>query len=114
MQKYNMFNIGGEIVKDNETYLLRDNKDLKNLVLSSTKLYPQQQTRGHRHAGQEEVYIFVSGFGRMIVGEETDEPFTVIAGDVVLIPDGAFHRVINDSPNVDLYFICVFDGKRNH
>ncbi len=33
-------NIGGEVVKDNETYLLRDNKLLKNLVVSSTLLLP--------------------------------------------------------------------------
>lgn len=113
MIKLNEFDIGGEVVKDNETYLLKDNKTLNNLVLSSTKLYRGQQTRGHRHAGQEEVYIFVQGYGKMIVGEETDEPFDVGAGDIVLIPDGAFHRVINDG-EMNLIFNCVFDGKRNH
>lgn len=111
--KYNIHDIGGEIVKDNETYLLKDNKTLKNLVLSSTKLYRNQSTRGHRHPGQEEVYFFIQGTGKMIVGEETSEPFMVSAGDVVLIPDGAFHRVINDG-EMHLVFNCVFDGKRNH
>lgn len=113
MKKYKFYDIGGEVVKDNEVYLLKDNHDLNNLILSSTKLYVGQQTRGHRHAGQEEVYFFVEGCGRMIVGEETDEPFFVNAGDIVLIPDGAFHRVINDG-DTDLIFNCVFDGKRNH
>lgn len=111
--KLSIHDIGGEIVKDNETYLLKDNKTLKNLVLSSTKLYRNQSTRGHRHPGQEEVYFFVHGTGKMIVGEETDQPFNVGAGDVVLIPDGAFHRVINDG-EMNLVFNCVFDGKRNH
>ncbi len=111
--KYSKADIGGEVVKDNETYVLKDNKTLKNLVLSSTKLYRGQQTRGHRHEGQEEVYFFISGHGQMIVGDETDEPFTVQAGDVVLIPDGAFHRVINTG-ELDMLFNCVFDGKRNH
>jgi oxalate decarboxylase/phosphoglucose isomerase-like protein (cupin superfamily) len=111
--KYSNHNIGGEVVKDNETYLLKDNKTLKNLVLSSTKLYRNQSTRGHRHAGQEEVYFFVQGSGKMIVGEEDSEPFRVIEGDIVLIPDGAFHRVINDG-EMHLVFNCVFDGKRNH
>jgi oxalate decarboxylase/phosphoglucose isomerase-like protein (cupin superfamily) len=105
--------IGGEVVKDNETYLLKDNKTLKNLVLSSTKLYRDQSTRGHRHPGQEEVYFFVQGSGRMIVGEEDSESFAVTGGDVVLIPDGAVHRVINDG-EMHLTFNCVFDGKRNH
>jgi oxalate decarboxylase/phosphoglucose isomerase-like protein (cupin superfamily) len=111
--KLSNHNIGGEIVKDNETYLLKDNKTLKNLVLSSTRLYRNQSTRGHRHAGQEEVYFFVQGAGKMIVGEEDSEPFRVIEGDIVLIPDGAFHRVINDG-EMHLVFNCVFDGKRNH
>ena len=113
MKKYSFHDIGGEIVKDNEVYLLKDNHDLNNLVLSSTKLYRNQQTRGHRHAGQEEVYFFIAGTGRMIVGEETDESFVVQAGDIVLIPDGAFHRVINDG-DTNLIFNCVFDGRRNH
>jgi oxalate decarboxylase/phosphoglucose isomerase-like protein (cupin superfamily) len=105
--------IGGEVIKDDETYILRDNKTLKNLVLSQTVLHPGKQTRGHRHAGQEEVYFFTVGHGKMIVGEEDSEPFNVSFGDVVLIPDGAFHRVINNEKK-DLVFNCVFDGRRNH
>jgi len=111
--KLNVHDIGGEVVKDTEVYLLKDNKTLNNLVLSSTKLYVGQSTRGHRHAGQEEVYFFVQGAGKMIVGDESDEPFSVSAGDIILIPDGAFHRVINDG-EMNLIFNCVFDGKRNH
>lgn len=113
MDVLNSYDIGGDVVKDNETYLLKDNKTLKNLVLSSTKLYRNQSTRGHRHAGQEEVYFFVQGHGLMIVGEETDTPFPVGPGAVVLIPDGAFHRVINNG-DTNLIFNCVFDGSRNH
>jgi len=111
--RYKSRDIGGDIVKDDETYLLKDNKTLKNLVLSSTLLYRGKSTRGHRHPGQEEVYIFVQGHGKMIVGEETSEPFDVGHGDIVLIPDGAFHKVINDG-EMNLLFNCVFDGKRNH
>lgn len=113
MKKYSVYDVGGDIVKDNDVYRLRDNHDLDNLVLSSTWLYRGKQTRGHRHAGQEEVYFFVQGRGHMIVGEETDEPFAVSPGDVVLIPDGAFHRVINDGDS-HMLFNCVFQGKRNH
>lgn len=108
--KFTEHDIGGDVVKDNETYLLKDNKTLKNLVLSSTCLYRGQATRGHNHAGQEEVYFFVQGTGVMIIDEER---FRVEKGDVVLIPDGAFHRVINDG-ELNLVFNCVFDGKRNH
>ena len=108
--KYSSHQIDGILVKDNDVYQVRDNQNLKNLVLSSTKLYRGQSTRGHSHAGQEEVYFFVQGTGIMDVGEDR---FRVSAGDIVLIPDGEFHRVINDG-EMNLIFNCVFDGKRNH
>ena len=108
--KLKIYDIGGDIVKDNETYVLKDNKTLNNLVVSSTELHGLQSTRGHRHEGQEEVYYFVSGTGEM---ELDNEKFSVQGGDVVLIKDGVFHRVHNTS-NTKLYFVCVFNGKRNH
>ena len=110
MTKLKIYDIGGETIKDNETYVLKDNKTLNNLVISSTELHGLQSTRGHRHEGQEEVYYFVSGTGEM---ELDNEKFPVQGGDVVLIKDGVFHRVHNTS-NTKLYFVCVFDGKRNH
>ena len=110
MTELKIYDIGGETIKDNETYVLKDNKTLNNLVISSTELHGLQSTRGHRHEGQEEVYYFVSGTGEM---ELDNEKFPVQGGDVVLIKDGVFHRVHNTS-NTKLYFVCVFDGKRNH
>lgn len=107
--KVNINDVGGEVVKDNETYLLKDNKTLNNLVLSSTDLKPNKSTRGHKHEGQEEVYYFVRGSGTMELDEEI---ITVDPGDVVLIEDGVFHRV--HASQTGCYFVCVFDGKRNH
>ena len=43
-----------------------------------------------------------------------DEKFEVGPNDVVLIPDGDFHKVWNKSETEDLIFVCVFDGERNH
>lgn len=111
MELLSVFDIGGEVIKDNETYVLKDNKTLKNLILSSTDLKPGQSTRGHSHAGQEEVYFFVSGDATMEIDGEKQ---CVTGGDVVLIPDGVFHRVHNASETENCYFVCVFDGKRNH
>tara|TARA_R100000734_G_C3304317_1_gene94834 strand:- start:2 stop:331 length:330 start_codon:yes stop_codon:yes gene_type:complete len=108
--KIQIKDIQGEVVKDNETYLLKDNKALNNLILSSTRLKPYRQTRGHSHEGKEEVYYFVEGEGVMLLGDET---FHVKEGDVVLIPDGAFHQVDNPTDK-DLYFVCVFEGSRDH
>ena len=108
------------IVKSNETYNVIDNTKLDSLVVSKTELHPGKETGGHNHSGQEEVYIFIKGSGKMVVGEETfivHGQDTGKQGSIILIPDGAFHKVWNTSPfvaNDDLEFICVFDGGRNH
>ena len=105
MKKFNINDIGGQVVKDNETYLLEDNRLLNNLVLSKTTLHAGKETTGHRHSGSEEVYNFIKGKGEMIVGNTT---YKVSGGDIVLIPDGEFHKVFNLSKTKDLEFICVF------
>ena len=107
--KYENWDIGGDIVKDDSRYIVKDNTKLTNLVVSSTLLAAKKSTTGHRHAGQEEVYIFVSGSGRM---ELDHKIFDVTAGDTVLIEDNVFHKVHNNT-DFGLKFICVFDGKRN-
>jgi len=103
-------NIDGQIVKDNETYILKDNTSLKNLVISSTTLHPGKSTRGHSHSGQEEIYMIISGSGTM---ELDDKKIDIHGGEMVLINDGVFHRVHNTA-EVDLYMVCIFDGERNH
>ena len=103
-------NIDGEVVKDNATYLLKDNTSLKNLVVSSTTLHSGKSTRGHSHPGKEEVYMIMSGTGRM---QLDDKEFDISGGEMVLIEDGVFHRVHNNG-DIDLYMVCIFDGDRNH
>ena len=99
------------VVKSNETYDVIDNTNLNKLITSKTILHSGKKTGGHFHKGQEEVYIFTQGWGRMVVGENK---FEVQEDDVVLIPDGEYHQVWNNSQTKDLVFICVFDGSRNH
>lgn len=107
-------NINGTVVADTDRYKLIDNTDLKNMVLSKTILHVGQETRGHVHPGQEEVYFFVSGTGRMTISDaDSCKIFDVTTGSVIQIPDGVFHKVVNTS-DIDLEFICVFDGNRNH
>ena len=105
-----------KVIKSNETYDVIDNTNLNGLIVSKTELHPGKNTSGHNHSGQEEVYIFTNGKGRMIVGAKT---YNVKAGDIILIPDGKFHKVWNTADeglgeHGDLEFICVFDGGRNH
>lgn len=109
-----------KIVKQNETYTLIDNTTLNNLVVSKTILHPGKNTNGHNHIGQEEVYHFISGEGYIRLGIKpylttslSDVKYNIQPGDIVLIPDGHFHKVFNTGLE-DLVFVCVFDGKRNH
>jgi mannose-6-phosphate isomerase-like protein (cupin superfamily) len=108
--KYGAYDIGGTVVKKDDRYEVKDNTELNNLVVSSTRLQPGKSTNGHSHPGQEEVYQFIYGTGEM---ELDNDRFAVSPGDYVLIKDGVFHRVHNTGLE-PLYFVCVFDGKRNH
>lgn len=110
MMKVTSTDIKGKTIKSNAVYTVIDNTELDRLVLSQTVLHIAQETTGHYHTGQEEVYIFMYGSGSMIVA---DNEFEVTSGDIVLIPDGMFHKVFNTGVS-DLIFNCVFEGKRNH
>ena len=97
-----------KVIHSNETYDVIDNTNLNNLIVSKTILHEGKETGGHNHKGQEEVYFFVQGRGKMQLDDDT---FSVKAGDVIPIQDGVFHKVFNTSKK-DLYFVCVFDGTR--
>jgi mannose-6-phosphate isomerase-like protein (cupin superfamily) len=45
--------------------------------------------------------------------DKKENTFSVTKGDIVLIEDGVHHKVSNTSID-ELYFVCVFDGKRSH
>ena len=105
--KLHINDISSKVAKVDDRYVVKDNNTLNELVVSSTDLFAWKSTTGHRHAGQEEVYYFIRGNGRM---ELDDDTFEISAGDVVLIQDGVFHRVYAGSEGC--YFVCVFDGKK--
>lgn len=112
--KVNIKDIGGTVAKQDDRYTVVDNTTLNNLVVSSTDLYATKSTSGHAHVGQEEVYHFVRGSGRMemIDLNGKKQMISIVEGDVILIPDGWFHRVHAGPQGV--YFVCVFDGRRSH
>ncbi len=47
-----------------------------------------------KHAGQEELYYIFKGRGLVMID---DEPHEIRAGDVVMIPEGSKHQVVNNS-----------------
>ena len=108
--KFGGYDVGGTVVKRDDRYIVKDNTELDNLIVSGTTLHSGKSTTGHSHAGQEEVYNFIWGTGEM---EIDGDRFQVAPGDIVLVKDGVFHRVFNTGA-VDLYFVCVFNGKREH
>ena len=106
--KVNTDDIGGSIVKQDDRYVVTDNAFGNSLILSKTVLESGKETTGHKHEGQEEVYFFVGGVGKI---QLDDEFISVRTDDIVLIKDGVFHKVFNTGV-ASLSFICVFDGKR--
>lgn len=114
MEKYYSSDIGEEsgkatIVKDTDVYRITDNTILSSMVLSKTVLYADKETRGHQHE-QEEIYLFLTGIGKMTVGDET---FDIRGGETVLVPSNKFHKVVNLGL-CPFTFLCVFPGTRNH
>lgn len=102
--KVTVHDVDGEVLRDNETYVVTDNRHLNNLVVSTTHLHPGKETKGHKHDGLDEVYVFVEGKGKMLNGEVE---FEVEADDVVLVPGGNFHKVFNTGDE-DLKFLAIF------
>jgi oxalate decarboxylase/phosphoglucose isomerase-like protein (cupin superfamily) len=120
--KHENWVISGNEVKNTLDYVVTDNTDLKKMVVSSTRLFSKSHTRGHTHDKQEEVYMFVEGYGNIELGTsiiiDSEQTFRGIKthevepGTIVTIPAGTFHRVINTG-DTDLYFVCVFNGRRD-
>jgi mannose-6-phosphate isomerase-like protein (cupin superfamily) len=60
-------------------------------------------TAEHYHVQSEEVYAFVSGSGRLRLG---DEEAAVGAGDTVVIPPGTPHKLFNDGSQPLVLLCC--------
>jgi len=111
---YNNWNIEGKLVKISDQYEVYDNNDLHQLIVSKTILKPYKSTTGHRHKGQEEVYIFVKGNALMEIEHSNIHKIKeVTSGSIILIEDNDFHRVHNKTGE-SVEFICIFNGKRSH
>ena len=109
MHHYLNYNIEGDVYRNTEVYSVIDNLKLDKLVLSQVVLHKLQSTTGHTHEGCEEVYFFQFGQGTMVIGTESE---SVIAGSIVLVPDGLFHKVMNTGFS-DLIFHTVYNKTKN-
>jgi mannose-6-phosphate isomerase-like protein (cupin superfamily) len=71
----------------------------RNQSLAEATVEPGEQTAEHYHPRSEELYYFVSGVGRMRLG---DEEAPIGPGDCVVIVPGTRHKLFNtgDEPLV--------------
>jgi mannose-6-phosphate isomerase-like protein (cupin superfamily) len=104
--KVKLDNTGGEVIKNNDTYILEDNTYLEHMIFSRTLLRGGKSTRGHLHKNEEEIYIFTHGEAFMQIGEEFHH---AKSNDVFLIKAGQFHRVFNKSESQTCAFTCIFE-----
>jgi quercetin dioxygenase-like cupin family protein len=72
--------------------------------LAEATLEPGQSTERHYHRRAEEIYLIVDGAGRLEVDGDERE---VTAGDAILIPPGAWHRLLAGAAGVRLLCSCV-------
>jgi mannose-6-phosphate isomerase-like protein (cupin superfamily) len=76
---------------------------LKSVSVSTILIDPGKASQFHYHRVMEEVYYFISGNGRVTVG---DKSFAVAPGTAVGIPVGHWHQVFNTGAG-ELKFISA-------
>jgi mannose-6-phosphate isomerase-like protein (cupin superfamily) len=82
-----------------------------NQSLAHATVAPRTSTDAHYHPVAEEIYLFVSGTGRMLLG---DEQSAVRAGDCVVIPPGTEHQLVNDDAREPLVLFCCCSPPYTH
>ena len=71
--------------------------------LAQATVSPGARTEAHYHRRSEEIYLFTSGSGRMLLaGAEA----AVRAGDCVVIAPGAEHQLFNDGDEPLVLLCC--------
>jgi mannose-6-phosphate isomerase-like protein (cupin superfamily) len=77
----------------------------RNQSLAEATVPAGRDTIEHYHRRTEEIYLFTAGSGRMRLG---DEEFDVSAGDCVVIPPGAPHKLwATDGTELILLCCCA-------
>ncbi len=77
--------------------------DARHQSLAEATVPPGGETAEHHHPRSEELYYFVSGSGRMRLGDEEAE---VHAGDCVVIVPGTPHKLWNPSSEPLVLLCC--------
>ena len=75
----------------------------RNQSLAEATVPAGGETAEHYHPVSEEIYYFVSGHGRMRLGDEEE---SVAVGDCVVIPPGTPHKLWNGSSEPLVLLCC--------
>jgi mannose-6-phosphate isomerase-like protein (cupin superfamily) len=72
----------------------------RNLSVTWVDVPQGAEQRAHSHDESEQVYVIVQGRGQMKVSGDTEE---VSAGDLVFIPPGTEHGIVNHGDELLVY-----------
>jgi mannose-6-phosphate isomerase-like protein (cupin superfamily) len=82
----------------------------KNMQLVLMSLKPGEEIGMEVHKESDQFFRFESGTGKCIVD---DTEYLIKEGDVIIVPLGAHHNVINTSSTADLKLYTIY-AKPNH
>jgi mannose-6-phosphate isomerase-like protein (cupin superfamily) len=77
--------------RKNDIYVVED-RDLGDVIISRTILFPGKSTRGHSHKNQE-AYVFIN---RATLALDFIDRL-VEEGQAIVVPESVHHRVFNNS-----------------
>ncbi len=108
--KYNLFDIGGEVIKQDENILIKENKAINNVIIQSVTLRTNKSTKKLRFYNQDSIYFFIDGKG---VFELENEVLFVHNQDFILVNRDAYHRVINTG-DINLRYLIMKEFPAKH
>ena len=107
--------VSGDLVVQEEDYKIWDNLDLRNMTISNVLLEPGKKTYKHRHPFNDEIYIFHSGQGHMIIsrvtssGKTEETKLDVEAGSIIPVNGTYEHQTFNTG-DTKLHFTMIYDN----
>ena len=93
------------------SHFLLDAGDLgsRNLAVTWVDVSPGAEQKSHSHEDSEQVYVVVSGSGRMTVAGDEEH---VGPGDLVFIPPATDHSIVNDGDE-SLVYVSAMPRRRS-
>lgn len=73
--------------------LFPENSNSARVTITRVVLQPGAVNPRHRHAASEQIWVALSGAGRLLLADDLTAPFT--AGDTVRFEDGEMHGLEN-------------------